>query len=189
MKKGAVSIAVMSLLFWAVSSASGIEYAVDQLEKNNPGGTTASLKTFDKKGLKDTGKEVSLDIWLKDVPEELISAGFWLTFDPAKVSIVKVEIYDGKALPGPWDSEMTRYNVNPQGPGTYSAFTCNLACVKPDKKGDVIIGRVQLSCQDKCNKPIEIKSIATSLKDFDSVVGCNGKLYDAAAKPVSFAIH
>jgi hypothetical protein len=189
MRRRSVSLALLLVLTWAVSSASGIEYAVDQLEKKNPGGSTASLKSFDKKGIKDTGKELTIDIWLKDVPEELISAGFWLTYDPAQVSIVKVEMYDGKTLPGPWDSEMTRYQANPQGPGTYSAFTCNLGCTKPDKKGDIIIGRVQISCQDKCTKPVEINPIATKLKDFDSVVGCNGKLYDAAAKPASFTIH
>jgi hypothetical protein len=189
MKKRSISFALLLVLTWAVSSASGIEYAVDQLEKNNPGGSTASLKTFDKKGIKDTGKELTVDIWLKDIPEELISAGFWLSYDPDKVSIVKVEMYDGKTVPGPWDSEMTRYHANPNGPGTYSAFTCNLGCVKPDKKGDVIVGRVHLKCADKCTKPIEIKSIAASIKDFDSVVGCNGKLYDAAAKPATFTIH
>ena len=64
MKGRAVWFAVLLILTWAVSSASGIEYAVDQLEKNNPGGSTASLKTFDKKGIKDTGKEVTIDIWL-----------------------------------------------------------------------------------------------------------------------------
>lgn len=189
MKRQVTSFAVLFILVCAVSSASGIEYAVDQLEKKNPGGNTASLKTFDQKGIKDTGKELSVDIWLKDVPEELISAGFWLSYDPAKVNVVKVDVYDGKTLPGPWDSAMTRQNANPAGPGTYSAFTCNLNCVKPDKKGDIIIGRVQFSCLDKCTKPIEIKSIATSLKDFDSVVGCNGKLYDATTKPATFTIH
>ena len=189
MKRSALTIAVLLILTVVASSASAIEFAVDQLEKNNPGGVTASLKTFDKKGIKGTGKEATLDIWLKDVPEELISAGFWLIFDPTQVSIVKVELYDGKALPGPWDNEMSRYYVNPDGPGTYSAFTCSLACVKPDKKGDVIIGRVQISCQDKCTKPIEIKSIETFVKDFESLVGCSGKLYDALTKPASFTIH
>ena len=187
MKRLANYCAVLFFLIGTVSSASGIEFAIDQLEKGNPGGNTASLKTFDKKATKDTGKEVAVDVWLKDVPEELISAGFWLSYDASKVSIVKIDVYDGTVLPGPWDKEMTRQQSNPGGPGTYSVFVCTLNCVKPDKKGDIIIAKVQCSCQDKCTKPIEIKPIA--IKDFDSVVGCKGKVYNATIKPLTFTIH
>ena len=186
MKRLSAYGAVLFFLLGTVSSASGIEFAIDQLEKGNPGGNTASLKTFDQKGTKDARKEVVFDVWIKNVPEELIGAGFWLYYDPSKVSIVKVDVYDGTALPGPWDSSMSKQAADPAGPGTYSVFVCTLSCTKPDKKGDVIIARVKLSCQDKCTKPIEIKRIA--VPDFDAIVGCNGKLYDATIMPATFTI-
>lgn len=187
MKRLATYCALLFLLLGTVSSASGIEFAIDQLEKGNPGGNTASLKTFDQKSTKDAGKEIVFDVWMKDVPEELIGAGFWLYYDPSKVSIVKIDVYDGTVLPGPWDSSMSKQAADSGGPGTYSVFVCTFNCVKPDKKGDIIIARVKCICQDKCTKPIEIKRIA--IPDFDAVVGCNGKVYDATIKPATFTIH
>lgn len=184
--KNLLKYSVITLFLVCMASFSAaVEYGTDLLEKGNPGGNTASLKTFDQKGNKDAGKEITMDVWMKDVPEDLITAGFFLTCDASKVNIVKVEVYDGSTLPGPWDSAMTRQQSNPGGPGTYMVFTGNLGCVKPDKKGDILVARVQYSCQEKCNKPIEIKPI----KDFDTVVGCNGKVYDGSIKPVTFPIH
>ena len=177
-------VPLLSIVF-ALSSASGIEYATDHLEKGNPGGAAAGLKSFDQKGVKDAGKEVSVDVWVKDVPEELITAGFWLTFDASTVSIVKIDVYDGTAAPGPWDSAMSRVVANPSGPGAYMVIVGNLGNVKPDKKGDIIIARVQCSCKDKCTNPLEIKPI----QGFDTVVGGNGKVFDAIIKPASFTIH
>lgn len=185
MKSLFTSCALLFSLLYALSSASGIEYATDQLEKGNPGGNTASLKTFDQKGAKDAGKEVAVDIWIKDVPEELITAGFWLSYDTSKVNIVKIEVYDGTALPGPWDSAMTKQAPNPGGTGTYLVIVGNLGNVKPDKKGDVIIAKLQCRCQEKCTNPIEIKPI----KGFDTVVGGTGKVFDATIKPATFTIH
>jgi hypothetical protein len=165
--------------------ASGIEYATDHLEKGNQGGAAASLKSFDQKGAKDAGKEISVDVWVKDAPEELITAGFWLTYEASKVKIIKIDVYDGTALPGPWDSAMSRVVANPAGPGAYMVIVGNLGTVKPDKKGDIIIARVQCSCQDKCTNPMEIKPI----QGFDTVVGGNGKVYDGTIKPAAFTIH
>lgn len=185
MKKLVMYCALMFSLAVTISSASAIEYATDHLEKGNPGGTAASVKSFDQKGVKDAGKELSVDVWVKDVPEELITSGFWLSYDASKVSIVKIDVYDGTALPGPWDSAMSRVVANPSGPGAYMVIVGNLGNVKPDKKGDIIIARVQCSCQDKCTNPIEIKPI----QGFDTVVGGNGKVYDGIIKPAAFTIH
>lgn len=187
MKRLSAYAVMLFFLLATLSVARGIEFAVDQLEKGNPGGTTASLKTFDQKAIKGSGKEIVFDVWMKDVPEELIGGGFWLYYDPSAVSVIKVDVYDGTVLPGPWDPEMSKQAPDPGGPGTYSVFVCTLSCVKPDKKGDVIIARVKLNCKDKCTKPIEIKRIA--IPDFDAVVGCTGKLYDPVIKPATFTIH
>jgi len=185
MKRLVTSGALMFSLAFTVPIASGIEYATDHLEKGNPGGAAASVKSFDQKGAKDAGKEISVDVWVKDVPEELITAGFWLSYDAAKVKIVKIDAYDGTALPGPWDNAMSRVVANPSGPGAYMVIVGNLGTVKPDKKGDIIIARVQCSCQDKCTNPMEIKPI----QGFDTVVGGNGKVYDGTIKPAAFTIH
>ena len=185
MKRLSACFVLMFFILITISTVSAIEYATDHLEKGNPGGNTASLKSFDQKGVKDAGKEVSVDVWVKDVPEELITAGFWLTYDPAKVNIIKIDVYDGTAAPGPWDSAMSRVVANPSGPGAYMVIVGNLGNVKPDKKGDIIIARVQCSCKDKCTNPLEIKPI----QGFDTVVGGNGKVFDAIIKPASFTIH
>jgi hypothetical protein len=185
MKRVAVYGLLVFCLIATASFASGIEYAADHLEKGNPGGAASSLKSFDQKVVKDAGKEISVDVWVKGAPEELITAGFWLTYDASKVKIVKIDIYDGTALPGPWDSAMSRVVANPGGPGAYMVIVGNLGTVKPDKKGDIIIARVQCSCQDKCTNPMEIKPI----QGFDTVVGGNGKVYDGIIKPAAFTIH
>lgn len=185
MKNVAKSFVVLFFLIGAVSTASGIEYATDLLEKGNPGGNAASRKTFDQKGTKDMGKEITLDVWVKDVPEDLITTGFLLTYDPSKVNIVKVQVYDDSDLPGPWDKEMTRNQNVASRPGTYMVLVGNLGCVKPDKKGDIIIAKVQFTCQEKCTNPIEIKPV----KDFNTVVGCEGKVFDTTIKPATFTIH
>jgi hypothetical protein len=185
MKKLASCAALIVFFFITVSSAPAIEYAVDHLEKGNTGGTAASLKTFDQKGVNDASKEILLDVWVKDVPEELITAGFWLTYDASKMKISKIDVYDGASLPGPWDTAMSRVVANPTGPGVSMVIAGNLGTVKPDKKGDIIIARVNCSCQDRCTSPIEIKPI----RDFATIVGGNGKLYDGIIKPAIFYIH
>lgn len=185
MKRLVVYGALMVSLVATASLASGIEYATDQLEKGNQGGTTASLKSYDQKGVTATGKEVVVDVWIKAVPEELITAGFWVTFDASKVSIDKIDVYDGSVLPGPWDSAMSRVVANPGGAGTYMVIVGNLGTVKPDQKGDIIVARIKYSSKGKSTNPIEMKPI----KGFDTVVGGNGKVYDSVIKPASFTIH
>lgn len=185
MKRAAMNGLLVCCLMVAASIASGIEYAADQLEKGNPGGAATSLKSFDQKGVKGADKEISVDVWVKDVPEALITAGFWLSYDTSKVNIVKIDVYDGTAQPGPWDNAMSRVVANPGGPGAYMVIVGNLGTVKPDKKGDIIIARVQCSCRDTCTNPMEIKPI----QGFDTVVGGNGKVYDGIIKPAAFTIH
>jgi len=167
------------------TTVDAIEYGMDILEKGNSGGWSASLKTFDQKGGKSLDKEVVIDVWVRNVPEELITAGFWLSFDASKVNITTVEIFDGSVLPGPWDKEMSKKVPNPSGPGTYLIITGNLGNVKPDKNSDIILARVKCLCQDKVTKPIEVSPI----KGFDTVVGSNGKVFDPTIKAATFAIH
>ena len=164
---------------------SAVEFCADFLESGNPGGWTASKKTCDPKGPKGLGKEAEVDIWLKGVKEDIITAGFWLSYDPSQVSIVSVEIYDGAVLPGPWDRSMTKKVENPSGKGTHLVTVGNLANVKPDKTSDVIIAKVKYLCKDKCTKPMTL----TTIQGFDTVVGNSGKVYDAEIKKANVTIH
>jgi len=85
----------------------GIHYCQDFLEPGNPGGWGFSLKTFDDEWILGVGEEVDVDIWINDVPMELISAGFWIVYDPSMVSIVSVDIYNAFDLPGPWNPDLS----------------------------------------------------------------------------------
>ena len=179
----------MICLFWVVLAlisgpAFAIEYRMDLLETDNPGGWSASKKTFDTKWIKDQKKEVSADIWLHDVPEPLIAAGFYMHYDPSKVSLTAVDIYDGSALPGPWVGGMTKKVQDASGPGTYQVFCIHMSNATPDKNGDIIIAKVHFLCNDKCDTPITITAI--SIPGFDTIVGGNSShVYDAEIKPIT----
>ena len=186
MKKLSIFYVITLLMFLQLTvSLSAVEFCADFLEPGNPGGLTASKKTCDQKSPKGIGKEAEIDIWLKGVPEEIITAGFWISYDPSQASIVSVDIYDGSVLKGPWDSSMTKKVENPSGKGTYLVTAGNLSNVKPDKNSDVIIGKVKYQCKEKCSKPITI----TTIKGFDTVVGGEGKVYDPEIKAATIKIH
>ena len=180
--------ALLFILGLVSSPAFAIEYSIDFLEPGNPGGWSASLKTFENKGMKGRGKEVDVDIWLHDTPEPLISAGFWITYDPSKVSIVSVDVYDGSVLPGPWDREMTKKVKDARGPGTYKVFCAHLSLVAPDKNRDIIIAKVRFLCKDKCDTPITISTISKVVPRFDTVVGDSVYVYDPKIKPITITI-
>lgn len=185
MKKILVLSVVVSIMFSMWLPVWAVEFCADFLEPGNPGGLTASKKTCDPKAPKGLGKDAEIDIWLKGVPEEIITAGFWISYDPAQVTTVSVDIYDGSVLKGPWDSSMSKKVENPSGKGTYLVTVGNLANVKPDKSGDVIIGKIKYVCKEKCTKPI----IITTIKGFDTVVGGEGKVYDPEIKKMNIKIH
>ena len=179
------NVITLMMLLQLTGPVCAIEFCADFLESGNPGGLTASKKTCDQKSPKGIGKEAEIDIWLKGVPEEIITAGFWISYDPSQASIVSVEIYDGSVLKGPWDRSMTKKVENPSGKGTFLVTVGNLANVKPDKKSDVIIAKVKYLCKDKCTKPITL----TTIQGFDTVVGNSGKVYDAEIKQGTVTIH
>jgi hypothetical protein len=185
MKKLLIFYAAALMVLQITVPVCAIEFCVDFLEPGNKGGWTASKKTCDQKAPKGIDKEAEIDIWLKGVKEEIITAGFWISYDPSQVTLVSVEIYDGSVLKGPWDNSMTRKVENPTGKGNYLVTVGNLANVKPDKNSDVIIGKIKYLCKDKCTKPFTI----TTIKGFDTVVGGEGKVYDPEIKESTIKIH
>ena len=88
-----IIVCIFSLLLGFLSSpAYAIQYCKDFLENGNPGGLS-SLKTFDDELNVFSDKEPEIDIWINDVPEPLITAGFWITYDPAFLGILDVQVF------------------------------------------------------------------------------------------------
>jgi len=152
-----------------------IEYCTDFLESGNAGGWGNSLKTFDDEWTMNENEEVNMDIWLNDCPQSMLTAGFWITFDPSLLAIVDVLIYNDEDLPGPWDSQLTVKLSEPEGSGTYFVALGQFNCVDPDTGGDMILGRVQFYAEANGTPIIEISPVPA----FDTVVGCSGNLYDS----------
>ena len=73
-----------------VSAAFGVEYGADFLETGNPGGWSESLKTFDEAWTVSPGRQVNVDIWIKDLPEELITAGFQMEYDSSLLAVERL---------------------------------------------------------------------------------------------------
>jgi hypothetical protein len=159
-------------------------YSADFLETGNPGGWSGSLKTFDDDWTLNQNDIVYVDIWLTDSPETTISAGFYIEFNPAQVSVVSVEGYDSTSNPpGPWDAGFTSsVEVNP---GQWLLTLGNLACIAPDVDGDIILARVTF----QFNVPGDTDIIIRTIPEFDTVVGCSGLLYDPLITSSTFTIH
>ena len=173
---------------WLIIPAFGAEYATDFLEPGNPGGGSGSLKTFDASWTLGVGKTFAIDVWAADIPEKIITSGFEMFYDPARLRLVSVEAYDGDAtgtqgnphccpgLAGLWDPEATSQREDPYGPGSYTLVLLQFSCVAPDAGGDVIIARVTFQGLAAGSSEITFQGI----DDFDTTVGCaSGIVYDA----------
>ena len=131
------------------------------------------------------GKDAQVEIWLQGITAPLITAGFWLSYNPTQTIITAVEVYDDSDLPGPWDHAMTKKLENPDGSGTYLVTLGNLANVDPDKTAEIKLAQVRFRCNGDCVEPITIKTIL----GFDTVVGDEGRVYDSELTPFSFKIN
>ncbi len=116
-------------------------YRIDVLEQGNPGGWEASLKTFDDETAIAQSETVEMDIWLRDVAEPLITAGFWMEFDASQMDIISTDVYSQ-----PWDPGMSQTVENPQGPGSYMVTLGNLSSASPDGEDDIILAKVMFQC-------------------------------------------
>jgi hypothetical protein len=132
-----------------------------------------------------SGKDAQVEIWLQGITAPLITAGFWMNYNPAQIIVSSVEVYDDSDLPGPWDHAMTKKLENPDGSGTYLVTVGNLANVDPDKGAEIKLAQVTFRCKGDCAEPITIKTIL----GFDTVVGDEGRVYDSELAPFSFKIN
>ena len=158
-----------------------LSYCKDFLEDGNPGGWTGSLKTFEDTWRMSPGNAVEADIWLNDLPEDMLTGGFIILFDPALVNITNIIPYDTDNG-GPWDPGLTTSQA--VEPGAWVLALGNLACVVPDADGDIILGKVMFECQALGDANIEVSPIP----EFDTVVGCLGTVYDPGISPNTITI-
>ena len=185
MKKFALLCVLVLLIARMTNPAFGVEYGADFLETGNPGGWSESLKTFDEAWTVSPGRQVNVDIWIKDLPEELITAGFQMEYDPSLVTVSGCDVYDG-SLPGPWDGDMTTVVANPSGPGTYLVIVGNLGCVQPDAGGDIPIARIRFQGASPGEAAVTFRPV----EGFDTIVGNIGTVYDSqiVLKSISISI-
>ena len=145
-----IYVSLVALVFM-VSPAFAIEYFVDFLEPGNPGGWTTGLKTYEEEQAVTVGDEIETDIYMS-APIGLFGTGFLIEYNPAQVSIVSVEVYDGTNGPlGPWDPGGIAILPEPAGPGTYIVIVGNPACVDADIDSGIIMAKVRFfseSCGD-----------------------------------------
>ena len=133
----------------------------------------------------NTGKNAPVEIWLQNMTAPLITAGFWLSYNPSQIIISGLEVFDDSDLPGPWDHTMTKKLENPNGEGSYLVTLGNLANVTPDKNGEIKLAQVRFRCKGNCDEPITI----TTISGFDTVVGDEGHVFDYELTPFSFIVN
>ena len=133
----------------------------------------------------ESGKETQVEIWLQGIRAPLLTAGFWMSYNPAQIMVSSVEVFDDSDLPGPWDHTMTKKRESPDGSGTYLVTLGNLANVDPDENAEIKLGQVRLRCKGDCAEPITIKTIL----GFDAVVGDERRVYESELAPFSFKIN
>ena len=189
MKKMAVVFICVLTVGLAVRSASAVSYGKDFLETGNPGGPSG-LKTFDVQWSMPQFQTVDMDVWLCDVPlpEEILTAGFYCLFDPAKVSVVDIQVYDGVHGPaGPWDPTAVQFGEVVGEPGSLFTVMANLSCVTPDSGRDVILARIRFRCESPGDTVITISPIP----DFETVVDCSDEVfsYDPVIPVEGVTIH
>jgi hypothetical protein len=144
-----------------------------------------SLKTFDDELYISTWSEQEIDIWINDVPEPLITAGFWITFDPAILWNFDIEVYDGELAPALWDYGFTQKIPDAGGPGTYMLQVVNFAYAEPDGDGDILIARLSFY-SEMIHTPTFV-TIST-IPGFDTVVGSSYYIYDPDIIPNTISI-
>ena len=181
MQKLIISIIIMITLALIAGNSFAQNYCLDFLEPGNPGGRTTGLKTCDAVNpiRIDPGSIFEIEIWVADVPPPdltsgLLTSGFEMVYDPSRVSILSVQVYDYVDLPdGPWDP---LYTLKMEIPGSYSLLLGQFECAIPDTGGDVILAKVTYQYLSGGSAAITLSGIT----DYETTVGCDSYMvYDS----------
>jgi hypothetical protein len=125
-----------------------------------------------------------MDIWLDDVPEPLITAGFFIVQDPSLANIIDVAVYDGELNPDIWDPGSTYKVPDADGPGTYMLAVLQFSTVSPD---DVKIGQAEICAIAEGVNTITISTVP----GFQTVVALTDEIvvYDPEIVPHSITVN
>ena len=173
---------IFVLTLTAGSALAAISYCKDILEPGNSGGWGSSSKTFEDTWALNPGETVDLDIWINDVSEELLTAGCFITYDPALVNITSIVPYDTDNG-GPWDAGLTTSKKIEAG--QWLLVLGDLGCQALDGDGDIILGKATFECLASGDSEITVATIG----DFDTVAGCGGTIYDSQITPNTFTFN
>jgi hypothetical protein len=82
MKKPFIALTIAIIVNLMGSYAFAISYCLDFLEGGNPGGMTTGFKTCDAVNpvAVAAGDTFAVDVWVKDLPEGLLSSGFMMEY-------------------------------------------------------------------------------------------------------------
>lgn len=131
------------------------------------------------------GGQIEVDIRITNVPEKLLGGGVIISYDPSQLSIAGVDVYDGSALAGPWDKEMTGKVENPNNmPGTFMITVGNLSCAVPDENGSINIARARFNKTGSGDPNITLSTIP----GYDGFVGDSATVYDPKMPPTQFRL-
>lgn len=133
----------------------------------------------------DVGECFYMDIRLDEVPEPLVTAGFFITQNPSLATITDVAVYDGDLTPALWDPGFTSKVPGADGPGTYMLACGNFATVP---SGEVKIARAEICTIAEGDNTITIYTIP----DFQTVVSGappDYEVFDSQIMPHVITVH
>ena len=133
----------------------------------------------------EVGECFYMDVKLDDVPEPLVTAGFFIVHDASLALIADVAVYDGELNPDIWDPGFTHKVPDAAGPGTYFLACGNFGTVSPD---DVRIAKVEICAITEGVNTITISTIP----DFQTVVALLPEeivVYDSEILPHEITVH
>ncbi len=200
-----ICISVFLLGFLAGSAVAQISYCKDILEPGNPpevgicdiiggdcqtdldcaGGGLACLKnplkTWDETWEMNEGETIDMDIWINDVPEPMLTAGCFITYDTTLINITSFVPNDTNSG-GQWDGESTSFfEVEP---GVWFLALADFSCIEPDGDGDIRLARATFQCQAGGEVGVTVETIPA----FDTLVGCVANNYDSQVSPNTVTI-
>ena len=172
----------MGMFFSIFALMSGTAFAIGFCKDIAP--TDPPNKTFDDEWTMNVGEEVEIDIYLNDMPQNLLNVSFLLGFG-SSIEIVEVQVYDGvNGPPGPWASGCTSIDLDYQESNHCLVAVCNINGAFLDLDGDIIISRVTMRRLDEAEIIIQVSTGGSS-----AVVGFESPIvYDSQISPNTVTI-
>jgi len=187
-KLSVVCFSLLVVVLLLLDHACAVTYTTDVLEQGNPGGWTASLKTFDEEVIANQGQSLTIDIWATDAPGQATAGGLWIDYTGSTniISYVSAQRYNKEigSLPGPWQPGAGVIIDEPDGPGTLMVIVGNLGGATPDGDGDIIIARVVMEVLSSDDAEIVVSTVPSVMTWGPADNGWN----DASIEPATLTL-